>query len=135
MESKLSFLIPLVLILTLVACGGDSNNQCTLIETENNFLLLFQGCPNEGLKEVCNSFDCVFTPQFMDNPPPPELFIAINPREDCSRIDRCVNMDCVVDEGEILLSTLEFLPGNVAVGTANVNGLGPYDFTCSIILP
>lgn len=136
MDIKMSFLIfPLLLLIILGACGGDSNNQCTLIENESNFLLIFQGCPNDGLKEVCNSFECTFTPQFGGNPPPPELFIVINPREDCSRIDRCVNLDCVVDAGEILLSTLEFLPGNVAVGAANINGTGPYDFTCDIILP
>ena len=135
MENRLSFLLVPLLLVLLASCGGDSNNQCTEIETENNFLLIFQGCPNNGLKEVCNSFECTFTPQFGGVPPPPELFIVINPREDCSRIDRCVNLDCVVDAGEILLSTLEFLPGNVAVGAANINGTGPYDFTCDIILP
>ena len=136
--SKSTYLIPILLIVMLLGCSGDGNNECTLIETESNFLLLFQACPNDGLKEVCNSFDCTFTPRFGGDPPPPELFAIINPREECTRLDRCINLDCELNgeiTGQVILTTQEFLFGNEVVGVANINGQAPYDFTCSIILP
>jgi len=126
--------------LSLAACDSGGSNQCTEIVTENNFMLAFQGCPNNGIKEVCNSFECEFIQQIGGPPAPPDAFAIIDPA-DCSRIDRCVNLDCDLrsDTGEIvgkvILSTSEILVGNSFVGFANLNGSGPFDFTCDIILP
>ncbi|MEM7009556.1 MAG: hypothetical protein AAF462_10520 [Thermodesulfobacteriota bacterium] len=131
-----------VVLFGLISCGGGGDgNQCTEIVSENNFMLAFAGCPNDAIKSVCNSFECTFTPQFGGDPPPPEFFAVIDTQMDCSRIDRCVNLDCDLrDEngaivGNVILSTLEILPGNAFVGAADVNGASPFDFTCDIILP
>ncbi len=140
MNSRLLLLIiPIVFLLSLTACDSGGNNQCTEITNVNNFMLAFAGCPNDAIKAVCNSFECEFTQQ-MGGPLPPIDFSIIN-GEDCSRFDRCTNLDCDLFsdvgelEGEAIISTLEILPGNSFTGTANVNGVAPLDFTCDIILP
>jgi hypothetical protein len=133
------FIIVLTICVALTACDSGGDNQCTEITTVNNFMLIYQGCPNNGIKEVCNSFVCEFTQQ-LGGPLPPVDTAIIN-GEDCSRFDRCENLDCDLFsdigeiEGDAILSTLEILEGNSFTGIANVNGVAPLDFTCDIILP
>lgn len=141
MRSRFSLLL-IALFLTIAVAGCDSggNDGCTEIINDNNFMLAFQGCPNNGIKEVCNSFACEFTQQIGGIPAPPDAFAEINGM-DCSRIDRCTNLDCdLLDDqgqvvGEAIISTIEILVGNSFTGFANLNGSGPFDFTCDIILP
>ena len=95
--------------------------------------------PNDGIKAVCNSFECEFIQQ-IGGPPPPIEVATIN-GETCSRFDRCFNLDCDLfldtgdTQGSAIISTLEILQGNSFTGTANVNGVAPLDFVCDIILP
>ena len=95
--------------------------------------------PNDGIKAVCNLFECEFIQQ-IGGPPPPIEVATIN-GETCSRFDRCFNLDCDLfldtgdTQGSAIISTLEILQGNSFTGTANVNGVAPLDFVCDIILP
>ena len=137
---KIPFLpIAVFLLFTISSCDSGGDNQCTEITNVNNFMLVYQGCPNNGIKAVCNSFVCEFTQQ-IGGPLPPVDSAVIN-GEDCSRFDRCENLDCDLFsdigeiEGDAILSTLEILEGNSFTGIANVNGVAPLDFTCDIILP
>ena len=140
MKTKFSIVLIAILIgFAVASCDSGGGIQCTDITTENNFMLAFAGCPNDAIKAVCNSFECEFIQQ-VGGPPPPIDFAVLN-GEDCSRFDRCNNLDCDLfsDTGQILgeaiISTLEILPGNSFTGTANVNGVAPLDFQCDIILP
>ncbi len=130
------FFVPLILLFVLSACDDEGNNSCVDLLVNNNFLLAFQECPNDGIKQVCNSFNCIFPP------PPgslaPVVLAVINP-SDCSRIDRCFNLVCdyrnsLTGEvvGEVFLTTEEILLNNEFVG---VGSLGFGDFSCSPILP
>lgn len=141
MVSKFSiFMITLLLSFAVISCDGGGDNQCTELISNNNFLLVFQGCPNDGIKSVCNSFECELTSQIGGAPAPPDALIEINPA-DCRRLDRCFNLDCdlVSDTGEItgevILTTFEILFGNAFEGTAVLNSSGQFDFTCNVILP
>jgi len=141
MESRLLLLIAsLILSLAILSCdGGGNGGGCTEILGESNYMLAFQGCPNDGIKAVCNSFECEFIQQI--GGPPPPIDVAIINGETCSRFDLCNNLDCDLfsDTGEpedsAIISTLEILQGNSFTGTANVNGVAPLDFVCNIILP
>lgn len=142
MKSKLLLLINILCFSFAVSScdSGGGNKQCTELISNNNFMLAFAGCPNDAIKAVCNSFECTFTQQIGGPPAPPDFFAVINGM-DCSRIDRCTNLDCDLLSdtgevvGEVILSTLEILPGNSFTGFANVDGVAPLDFTCNIILP
>lgn len=142
MKSRFSIaIIALLLGFAVTSCdSGGGGNQCTEIISNNNFMLAFAGCPNDAIKAVCNSFECEFTQQIGGPPAPPDFLAEINGM-DCSRIDFCTNMDCDLLSdtgevvGEVILSTLEILPGNSFTGFANLNGTGPLDFRCDVILP
>lgn len=141
MKSRLSLILTALLLgFAVSSCdGGGDSGSCTEITNENNFMLTFQGCPNDGIKAVCNSFECDFIQPTGDVPPP--LEIAVINGQTCSRFDLCNNLDCDLfsvtgePEGSAIISTLEILPGNSFTGTANVNGVAPLDFVCNIVLP
>jgi len=138
MKCKLLLLIiPIVFILSLTACDSGGNSQCTEITNVNNFMLAFAGCPNDTIKAVCNSFFCTLTDQTIGVPLP--VPIVLNPK-DYSRIDRCVNLECDLNDpnmltGQALFSILEILTGNSLIGVANLGGQDNFDFQCDIILP
>lgn len=141
MANKFSlFIIALLLGLTITSCDGGGNNECTELISNNNFMLVFAGCPNDGIKAVCNSFECELTQQIGGPPPPLDPFIIVDPA-DCRRLDRCFNLDCDLRSdtgevtGEVILTTFEILFGNAFEGTAVLNGSGQFDFTCNVILP
>ncbi len=132
--------IPLILVFSFAACDSGGDGSCIEMETDNNFLLAFQGCPNDGIKQICNSFDCVLTQQIGGIPAPPDALVTITP-SDCSRIDFCFNLECDLRSdtgeivGEVILTTEEILAGNEFIGVALLNGSGPFDFSCNIVLP
>lgn len=141
MASRLSLLIAaLFLCFAVASCDGGGNDGCTELISNNNFLLVFQGCPNDGIKSVCNSFECELTQQIGGPPAPPDPLIIVDPA-DCRRLDVCFNLKCDTrDEmgditGEVILTTFEILFGNAFEGTAVLNGSGQFDFTCNVILP
>lgn len=140
MKNKLPFLLIPLLLLVFASCDSGGDNQCTELISNNNYLLVFQGCPNGGIKSVCNSFECELTSQIGGAPAPPDALIIVDPA-DCSRLDRCFNLECDLRNemgeitGEVILTTFEILFGNAFEGTAALNGSGQFDSTCNVILP
>lgn len=141
MKSRFSIaIIALLLGFTISSCDGGGNNGCTELISNNNFMLVFQGCPNDGIKAVCNSFECELTSQIGGMPAPPDALIIVDPA-DCRRLDVCFNMKCDLRNdmgeitGEVILTTFEILFGNAFEGTAVLNSSGQFDFTCNVILP
>lgn len=141
MKNRLHFLLIPLLLLIFASCdGGGGDNQCTELISNNNYLLVFAGCPNDGIKSVCNSFECELTSQIGGAPAPPDALIIVDP-VDCSRLDRCFNLECDLRNemgeitGEVILTTFEILFGNAFEGTAVLNSSGQFNFTCNVILP
>ena len=135
MQSKNPLLfIPMLLIFCFAACDSGGGNSCIELVDDNNFLLAFQECPNDGIKQICNSFDCVLTTQIGGIPAPPDALLEINP-SDCSRVDFCFNLECDLrsETGEVVGE--EILASNEFIGVALLNGGGPFDFSCTPILP
>ena len=139
MDKRVSVLTALLLLgaAFLISCGGEDG--CVELENENNFLLIFQGCPTDGIKQVCNDFECLFT-SGTGNPGPPDLALIINPAE-CSRLGPCINLECDVRSeetgeivGEVIFSVDQLLEANVFIGGAIINGSGGFEYTCSPVL-
>jgi hypothetical protein len=132
--------IPLILLFAISSCDSGGGNSCVELTGPNNFLLAFQGCPNDGIKQICNSFECVLTQQIGGAPLPPDALVVIDP-SDCSRIDFCFNLDCDLRNdlgqvvGEVILTTEEILANNEFIGVSILNDRGPFDFSCTPVLP
>lgn len=123
MDKRVSVLAALLLLgaAFLISRGGEED--CVELENENNFLLIFQGCPTDGIKQVYNNFECIFTSE-PANAGPPDVLITISP-DDCSRLDPCNNLECDIrseETGEIsgaaILTVNHILMNNSFTGPA-----------------
>ena len=76
----------------------------------------------------------MLTTQIGGIPAPPDALLEINP-SDCSRVDFCFNLECDLrsETGEVVGE--EILASNEFIGVALLNGGGPFDFSCTPILP
>jgi hypothetical protein len=70
LKSIRSLGIIFIAALLFSACDGGSGDNCVSIEDDPDFLFGFETCPTDGLRMVCNKYDCVLSVPIGDPPCP-----------------------------------------------------------------